>query len=125
MDSRKEKIKYPKLHYSLDRRKKFSPQEIKKMISMKNQFSMSYIAVLFGCHKSTVKYWIDSEYRERKNKIRASDIKERLTNDSEYKKICNEQHYESIKYRKKVNPLYKKYRQQKYDEFIERNKTTT
>lgn len=107
-------MKYPKLPFELDRRKKIT-EKVKVIMKKMHSSGKGYrsIASVFKCHHSTVRYWVNAEYRVSKNALNVRKMKEKIKNDSEFKTKHYKQHYASIKERVKKFSPYREYRNEK------------
>lgn len=119
----RQKMKYPKLPKNLDRRIKLTEAQKSKMkLLRRGGMSFGKIAKEFECHKSTVRYWIDEDYKERKIRKDTDRLRNKILTDPEFKAKQYAQHYASIKYRRKVFKPYAIYRYERTKEFQDRHK---
>lgn len=97
--------KFPRLHCTLDRRKKLMDIDIKEIRYLnKRNVAIHIIAKKYKVSISLIRYWTNEKSRKKIRKQAAQ-----YKHDDEWKKRHKKISRESTKYRRKVNPLLLKY----------------
>lgn len=98
-------MKYPRISWSKDRRRKLSKANIIQIRELKKVgFSINFIAKKFNVNRTTVEYWTDYKVRER---MRRTASKTSMKRDRIARRKTQR---ESDRYLKRVNPKLKEYR---------------
>lgn len=100
-------MKYPRIKPELDRRRRFSVEDIKKIKKLHILGYSTYkISKMYFCHISSILYLIDNNYKERR-KLQARIANKIKYQNPEYRKRHRILSNESHKYKRLVEPLEK------------------
>jgi len=91
----------PKLSRKLNRSCKLTDNDIKSIQDLysSNNWNISNLAERFNVVESTIRYWIDEEFRQDCINRSAHNTKKRWRDDEEFRKHNRKKHKEYVQYR--------------------------